>query len=165
MKIAIISDSHDNLANIKKTVNILKEEDVKIILHCGDVCSFSTIKEILSIFPGKLYLSFGNVDFDILEKDKAFLKKIPRLKTWQNYGKTRIAKKIIAFAHFPDKAQELAESGKYDLVFYGHTHKPWQEKVGKTELVNPGNLAGIYYRATFAIYDTKNNKLKLKILN
>jgi predicted phosphodiesterase len=31
-------------------------------------------------------------------------------------------------------------------------------------LVNPGNLAGMFYKATFAIYETKTDKLELKIL-
>ncbi|MFH1192432.1 MAG: metallophosphoesterase family protein [bacterium] len=58
----------------------------------------------------------------------------------------------------------MAESGKYDYVFYGHTHKPWEEMVGECKLLNPGTLAGMFYRATFAVWDTVNNKFSLKIL-
>jgi predicted phosphodiesterase len=31
-------------------------------------------------------------------------------------------------------------------------------------LANPGSLAGIFYKATFAILDTRSKKLELKIL-
>ena len=56
------------------------------------------------------------------------------------------------------------KSGKYDLVFYGHTHKPWAEKIGNCLLANPGELAGQRFKPTFAIYDIQKDKLQLKIL-
>jgi len=58
----------------------------------------------------------------------------------------------------------LSPKGDYDLIFYGHTHRPWTEKYNGLELINPGNLAGQINKASFAIYDTKSNKLELKIL-
>ena len=80
----------------------------------------------------------------------------------------------IAFNHFPDFAKKLAQSGKYDVVFYGHTHRPWDEKVpvprslgevgGECHMINPGELAGQFYKATFAIYETATGGLELKIL-
>ena len=55
-------------------------------------------------------------------------------------------------------------SGRYDYVFYGHNHTPWEEKIGNTVVANPGTLAGMFQKATFAVLDTKNKKLELKIL-
>ena len=72
--------------------------------------------------------------------------------------------KKIFLNHYPDIAKNKAESGKYDLVFYGHTHKPWEEKVGECRLVNPGELSGQRFKPTFAIYDTETDNLELKIL-
>ena len=164
-KIAIISDSHDNLANIKKTFDFLKKEMVKTVLHCGDISTLLTLKEILNQFSGKIYIVFGNADKDNFEVTKMGVNSQSCLKVLGELGEIKINGKNIAFTHFPKLARELAESKKYDLVFYGHTHKPWEEKIGKTRLINPGNLAGIYYKATFATYDTKLNKLELKILD
>jgi hypothetical protein len=84
--------------------------------------------------------------------------KFPQLKVYSDYGSI----KKIAFTHFPEIARKLSETKKYDIVFYGHTHKPWEENIGKTRMVNPGNLAGIFYKATFAIYN--DGKLKLIII-
>ena len=70
----------------------------------------------------------------------------------------------IAFCHFPDIAKKLAQSGKFDLVFYGHSHRPWDEKIGNTHMINPGELAGQFYKPTFAVYDTTSGSLELKIL-
>jgi uncharacterized protein len=66
--------------------------------------------------------------------------------------------------HYPEIAKKLAESGNYDAVFYGHTHRPWEETIGSCRLVNPGELAGQRYKPCFAIYDTETDKLELKIL-
>ena len=164
MKIAIISDSHDNLANIEKLVDYLKKEKIKIILHCGDVCAPMILTEIMKKFSGKMHLVFGNVDGDQFRMTQISSKN-NQLKIWGEVGEIEINKKKIAFVHFPQFAEALAVSEKYDLVFYGHTHKPGYKKIGKTELINPGNLAGLYYQASFAVYDFKNNKLKLIILS
>jgi len=165
MKIAIISDTHDNLANFKKAVDWINKEKIETIIHCGDIFHPETLKEGLKSFQGKIYIIFSRADADFLEIPENSFRKLPESKIWEEFGEVKFGKKKIAFCHFPEIAKELANSQKYDLVFYGHTHKPWEQKIGKTKLVNPGNLAGLFYRATFAIYDTKTDKLELKILN
>jgi len=162
MKIAIISDTHDNLENFKKAISLIKKEKIKFLIHCGDIFEPETVKEILKDFSGKVHLVLSDVDEDYFENDS--LKNSSKIKIWKNFGEIEINKKKIAFCHFPQIAGDLVNSQKYDLVFYGHIHRPWEEKIGKTKLVNPGNLAGLFYKATFAIYDTKTDKLELKIL-
>ena len=70
----------------------------------------------------------------------------------------------IAFTHYLDKAKKLAETKRYNYVFYGHTHKPWEEEINSTKIINPGTLAGVWNRSTFAILDTKIKKVELIIL-
>jgi len=164
MKIAIISDSHDNLINFEKAVSWIKKEKIKTLIHCGDICAPATLKVALENFSGKVHLVFGNVDGDHFRITRASYEDLPQLKVWGELGEIEIGDKKIVFTHFPEFARGLAATGKYNLVFYGHTHQPWEEKIGKTRLVNPGNLAGLFYKATFAVYDTKTGKLELKIL-
>jgi len=71
----------------------------------------------------------------------------------------------IALTHFPDIAKKMAQSGKFDLVFYGHTHRPWDEKILECHMINPGEMANQFYKPTFAVYDTITLKLELKILD
>jgi len=164
-KIAIIADTHDNLATIKKALDWINKNKIKIIIHCGDVCAPSTLKEISQQFPGKIHLVFGNVD-----GDKYLITKmvadgaLPNIVLYNELGEIEIDNKKIAFVHQPKFAQALASTGNYHLVFYGHSHQPWEEKIGNCKLVNPGTLAGLFYKATFAVYDTKEDKLELKIL-
>ncbi len=165
MKIAIISDTHDNLVYIQKVVDWFNENKIKHLIHCGDISTPETLKKISEIFKGEVYLVFGNMEIDrekmIGMKENGDLKNV---RIYGNCAETKFGEKKIAFTHKPDSARLLAESGKYDLVFYGHTHKPWVKKIKNCFLANPGNLSGLFYQATFAVYDTENDKLELKIL-
>jgi len=75
------------------------------------------------------------------------------IKIFEVFGEVRIGAKNIAWTHHPKDARKLALTGKYDVVFHGHTHIPWEESVENTHIVNPGTLAGMFSKATFAMYD------------
>lgn len=163
MKAAIISDIHDNLANLEKFLNWANKNKIKELIICGDLCTPATLAKILAPnFKGKIHIVYGNVcDLD-LEIEKA--KEFSHIIHYGDEGRFEIDDKKVAIVHLPDRARKLAQSHQYDFVFYGHTHKPWLETVNQTQLVNPGTLAGMFYKATFAVWDTSNNKLELKIL-
>jgi len=163
MKIAIVSDTHGNVANFKKAVGWLNKENIQLILHCGDIGNPESLKESLVDFKGEFFGVFGNMDkdFKILLEE---YNKISRVEIKEDIFEKVIDKKKIAFTHFPNEAKKLAQSGKFDLVFYGHTHRPWEEKVGECRMINPGELAGQFQKPTFAIYDTETENLELKIL-
>lgn len=150
MKFTIVSDTHDNLKNFNKVIDFLNKENIKVMLHCGDICNQETINEAVKNFKGEIKFVRGNGDYDLQDVPEEM--------------EVELGNKKIFFNHYPDIAKKVAESGRYDLVFYGHTHKPWEEKVGKCRLVNPGEVAGQRFKPTFAIYDTESDKLELKIL-
>ena len=163
MKIAIVSDSHGNMANFKKIVQWLNKEDIKLILHCGDIGNLESLKESLADFSGEFFGVFGNMDKDFKILVQKY-NKIKNVKIEEKILKTEINGKKIAITHFPEEAKKLAKTKKFDLVFYGHTHKAWEEKVGNCRLINPGESAGQFYKPTFAVYDTATGELELKIL-
>ena len=150
MKIAVVSDTHNNWVNFKKAIDWIKKGDIQQILHCGDICSQETIDQAKKYFSeGTIHFAKGNADFELELPEKIELK---------------IENKRIAFCHFPDIAKKAAQSGNYDVVFYGHTHRPWDEKINECHMINPGELAGQSYKPTFAVYDTSTGLLELKIL-
>jgi putative phosphoesterase len=70
----------------------------------------------------------------------------------------------IGFCHHKETGLARAKNHKFDLIFYGHTHKPWIEDIDGIQFANPGTLAGMFYKAAFAVLDTKAKKLDLKIV-
>lgn len=163
MKIAIISDSHDNLPNIYKALNYCKQQGIELVIHCGDVCAPGALREFGKNFSGEIHLVYGNVDGDHEGMEKA-AQEYKNIKIYGKVGELNLANKKISWTHFPFIAEQLAQAGKYDLVFYGHDHKAWEKYIGQTKLLNPGTLAGMFAKATFAVYDTETDKAQLIIL-
>ncbi|HNZ86773.1 MAG TPA: YfcE family phosphodiesterase [bacterium] len=162
MYIGIISDTHDNIIRIDQMLSFLNEKNINTIIHCGDVTNLETLKHLSKNFNGKIYLSLGNVDeMHGLEKkhinfDNVFV--------FEKIGELKINNFNIGFCHFPNLAKELAQKNIFDIVFYGHTHEPWEENINNTKLINPGTLAGMFNKSTFAILDTETKNIGLKIL-
>lgn len=163
MLIAIFSDSHDNILNIEKFLDWVKANDVAQLIFCGDLCAPATLKKVIAPrFPGPIHMVFGNVtDRELLPKVAATYDQVTH---YGDIGEVQIDGIKIGFVHFPQEAKNMAETGVYDFVFYGHTHKPWDEMIGNSHLANPGTLAGLFYKATFAVFDTETKNLELIIV-
>lgn len=162
MKIAIISDSHDNLPNIHTALEIINEQRAEILIHCGDISAPKTFEIIAKKYSGKIFAAYGNADFD-REKLKDLEKKHSNIKI-SDEGELIFEGLKIAYTHYFEKAKELSKIKKFDFIFYGHSHLPWEEKFGFTRLINPGTLAGMFNKATFAFFDTATKKAQLIIL-
>ena len=180
MKIAIISDIHNNEVNLKKVLDYCGKNKIEKIICCGDLASRETLDFLNDNFAGVIYYTFGNADYDDL-RELETLKKYRNTFLYKNFGEVEFDEnpvksadkktRKIAFVHFPREAKALAETGKYDFVFYGHTHKPWLSSVktsaSKTEtinncmMLNPGNAAGEIYPPTFAVWETESGKFEL----
>lgn len=164
MKIAITSDVHNNTVNLKKVLDYCGENKIKKIICCGDLASAETFDFFCDNFPGEVFYTFGNMDNGQL-KDFEFIPDYINVKVSKEFGEAEIDGKVVAFVHYPDKAKSLAETGKYDFVFHGHTHKPWEEMVGECKVLNPGNVANEIYPPTFAVWDTSDDKFELIRIN
>jgi uncharacterized protein len=46
MIIAVMSDSHDNIWNLRKALPIIKEKNAGMIIHCGDFVAPFMLKEL-----------------------------------------------------------------------------------------------------------------------
>lgn len=162
MMIAIISDIHDNLINLEKCLNVCQEEKVEKIICCGDVGNFETLKYISSNFTGEIFLVAGNAE-TYNEKDLA---QFPNINYQGLIGYVKIDNYNLGFCHKSIDIPKVKENNnaKLNFIFYGHSHKPWLERKNGTALINPGNIANIYYQATFALLDLNTKNLELKII-
>jgi len=165
MKIAIVSDSHDNVPNIDKMLAFCKKEKIETIIHCGDVCASDTLEYLADNFTGEIWWTSGNVHGE-LDVMVGFQKNLPKLHYLKDNSLVVIPNVVlkIGLTHFPDVAKQMAETKKYDFVFHGHTHQPWETTVGNCKVVNPGTLAGMFNKATFAVLNTETKNLELKLL-
>ncbi|MFA5184433.1 MAG: metallophosphoesterase family protein [Patescibacteria group bacterium] len=161
MLIAIISDIHDNLANLKKCLDWCRQNRVRKIIFCGDTTNLETIQNLAG-FAGGIFMVKGNEE--LYEENN--LSQFANIRYLGESGIIKIDGREIGLVHQPRKIETLLKRAKTppDYIFYGHTHKPWLEKRGATTVVNPGNIAGTWYQATFATLNTRTKKLELKIL-
>lgn len=139
MKIAIISDTHDNTANIQAVRQAILAEGVEAIFHCGDLTDANVLGLFID-FP--LYLSFGNCDFARTVKESLSLQ---GGQIEANYGLdvSLGGKRIyLTHGHMDELLDGAIASGNYDYVFHGHTHRFVDEWSGKTRIINPGALGG-----------------------
>jgi putative phosphoesterase len=135
MKIGIISDTHDGLTNAGRAVEVFGHQKVSFILHAGDIESGDIAQMFAGIKGAKLIAVYGNCDTqraELTEAITSFGGEINEIYDGQIDGKR------IFMAHRPELAQGAVESGKFDLVIHGHTHKLDIRKVGRTLIVNPG---------------------------
>ena len=160
MKIGIISDTHDNLPQIRKAVEVFNREKVELILHAGDFVSPFTFLEFKNL-NCPLKGIFGNNDGDKLylqEKSKG----IGEL--YLAPYNVNINSKNVIMLHKEKLIDALAESQKYDVIIYGHTHRSDLRKIGKTLIINPGECGGwLTGKSTIALLDLET--LEAKIIN
>ena len=157
LKIGLISDTHDNFKNIESAVKIFNGKKISYVIHAGDI----TTPEAVEAFVGlKLIGVLGNNDIDKEGLYNAFKKIGGELRG--ELCEIEEDDLLIAVYHGTDfkKREALIQSGKYDVVVYGHTHKVDNKAVGKTIIINPGTANGWFfgYKATAAIFDTVSKK-------
>lgn len=160
MKIAIFADLHDNQPNLEKFLAWCSANKIETLIACGDITNEDTLRYLAKHFPAPVYLIRGNMD---LYPEK-LPTQLPSIIYLGRFGITEIADRNIGLCHEPEYISQCMPA-KPVIVFYGHTHKPWMEKRGGVELVNPGTLGGVFTRATFAYWDTEKGEMKLVVLD
>ncbi|MFX1503839.1 MAG: metallophosphoesterase [Promethearchaeota archaeon] len=169
MRIAVMSDTHDHMNNIKKSISIINERNVDALIHCGDyVAPFvkRLFDELNDSIKKNFYGVFGNND-----GDKLLLKKnLGQICEFPQNGHELILElegKKIFVSHMPREKtiKALTNSGNFDMILSGHTHSLSHIKSDNgTLVVNPGELCGyLTGNATFAILDTE--KMEAEIIN
>jgi len=145
MKLLIFSDTHDRVSKIPLITKAVVNEKPNIIIHLGDFVSpffvnqlFQNIKKEANV--ERIILVKGNNDGDI-----DFLNSVCQrleIKLFTEYFSEKIENKSILAIHKPDFVEQLAKSGEFDYIFYGHTHKKEIKNVHSTIIANPGTASG-----------------------
>ena len=159
-----MSDSHDNLNNIKKALQIFKSDNVEDILHAGDLISPFCVP-LFEDFKDNFYLCAGNNLGDtkflqsLIEGIGQYYPEVAEIEL-DNY------KFALYHGTHEPITRALLDSQNYDYIITGHTHHKEIKEKGKTILINPGETFGdLYGTATIAILDTKTREVKFHELN
>ena len=140
MLIGVVSDTHNNIKNIKKIIDLFNEAQVELVIHTGDISKAETLK-VFSSLNCPLRGVFGNNDRieegleEVCRENKFLFQEPPLSLTLEN-------KKIVVF-HEPDLIKDyIKEHQDIDLILHGHTHRYKEETIDKTVHFNPGESAG-----------------------
>lgn len=154
MRIAVLSDTHDNVWVLERLLPGLAEAE--LLIHCGDLCAPFTLRLIAEGFLRPVHVTFGNNDGDILLMTRVAAQH-PNVTLSAPMGEIEAGGRRLAFVHYPQFGEGLAALGRYDAVFSGHTHQPDLRTIGRTLFANPGAVFGRERPPTYGIYDTETN--------
>lgn len=139
MVLGIISDTHDQLANIDKAVAYLRKKQVEHVLHAGDFVAPFAVKRLAAL-KCPVTAVYGNNDGERTGIRNA-------LGEWGTVAsrvvRLELAGRRILMMHEPDLVEESAASGLHDVVVFGHTHEASVEETGGCLVINPGSAGGV----------------------
>jgi putative phosphoesterase len=155
-----ISDTHipeRALELPRKFAENIKKED--IIFHAGDFTSIKTYRELENLTF--LYAVCGNMDCPEI-KELLPSKKIIELTGFK-----------VGLIHGSGSPFNLTEkvykefNEKLDLIIFGHSHTPYNQKKGETLLFNPGSCAGnlLSWQKSYGIIHMEEGRIWGEIVN
>ena len=152
MRVAIISDIHDNIPKLRTALSSVSDCD--ILICCGDLCSPFIVKELGTGFSGDIHIVFGNNDGDRF-RIAAAATKYPHMTVHGEYCALGIGGRQFAINHFDNIGRTMAESSAFDVVCFGHNHQFEVSQMSDTLVINPGEIYGMLTgSSTCVIYDT-----------
>ena len=159
MKIAIMSDSHDNWGKMVDAINIANDKNAEVLLHAGDLIAPPGI-DILEKFKGEVKYVWGNNEAEKMGMTRK-IDAIEKITLCGDLFEGKIDNLKILMNHYPRYSELAALSGEFDLCVCGHTHEYREEYFGEILLLNTGEIQG--HRtgiSSFVIFDTVTKKVK-----
>jgi len=158
MKVAIVSDIHDNIWSLEDTLSRISDCDLLLVL--GDIVAPFSLAQIAKGFAGPVHVVWGNNDGDkvLLVRNATAHDNVT---IHGEYADIKVDGVRIAMTHYPAIAAAVAAGGAYDLVCYGHDHARRISVVEGTLVVNPGEVMGRFGVHSHAVYDTESHQALL----
>ena len=150
MRLAILSDIHDNIWALDRALQRTANSDALLVL--GDLCAPFTMAMLVERFAGPIHVVWGNNDGDRLRIAEQARRGDTTLHG--EFVDLMLAGRRVALTHYPHIGHAVARNGDYDLVCYGHNHQRAQSQAGATLLLNPGEVMGRFGVSSIALYDT-----------
>lgn len=138
MRIGVVSDTHNNLKNVRRIVEIFNDQAVDRVIHTGDISQAKTL-DIFASLNAPLFGVFGNNDQEREDLERAIARygftfqDPPLLLNWST--------RAIIVVH--DPLEFDGHLKQQDLALHGHTHRYRLEQESAQTIFNPGECAGM----------------------
>jgi hypothetical protein len=172
--IGILSDTHDNLDAVRLAVQLFRDAGCSLLIHAGDFVAPFAAREL-----GKAGIPvqavYGNCDgekhgladaiapFGAIQDAPLILQHaglsilVTHSAAWKSVrrGEYDAGGPGVSLGVSLRRTRSWIETtGKYDVVIFGHTHKPEVGREGRTLVINPGEACGwLTGRKTVALLD------------
>jgi putative phosphoesterase len=136
MEVGIVSDTHDNLEEVREAVGYF-EGRADAVVHCGDFVAPFSAAPFDADF--EFYAVRGNNDGEwalgaTVQGFGAYLGEMGEL----SFGGANFA---VYHGTSESIVDALVACGDYDYVLHGHTHERAHEELDGTVRINPGGIA------------------------
>jgi putative phosphoesterase len=158
LRVGIFADVHDHLDNLRRAVDEFNRRQCEVVLFAGDLVStFATppLRKLNCPFVGCFGDNEGN-RVGLLSGMRIIGRLEEAPVRYQSPDGVR-----FVLVHMLSQARDLAEP--YDVLVYGHTHKPIIRRDDSGRLmINPGETSGwTFGRPTIVMLDTQNMEVEL----
>jgi len=138
MRIGIVSDTHNNLRNVTRIVELFNAAGVERVIHTGDITQAKTL-EVFAHLEAPLYGVFGNNDQErdtlvpAILRNGFMFQEPPFELVWHE--------RRIIVVH--DPLEFDGHLGQHhEVALHGHTHRYRHERLNGSLVFNPGECAG-----------------------
>jgi len=162
MKIAVISDIHDNYYSFIEALKIVKEQWCEQILFLWDLWH-GRLAKFFADFDIPTKMIRWNNDWEITGMLKISMSPWSNLQiiSSSTYSFCEFAWKKIFMTHYKDLSDSMAKSGEYDVIFYWHEHIFEIHKIWDCLVCCPWEIVWWENKiSSFVIYNTESNEIK-----
>jgi hypothetical protein len=160
MKIGVLSDSHENVANLEVALAAYRAQGIIQVIHCGDMTTAATAR---SLDGFEVVYVDGNMDQGLPEIYRT-LRDLNSHSVVLPTFEGELGGASIGVTHGDDENElrRLIDSGKHQYVFHGHTHRRRDDMQGATRIYNPGALGGLQFETrSYSILDLDTGEITL----
>ncbi len=139
MRIGIVSDTHNQLRNVERIVELFNQTGVERVIHTGDITQAKVVA-LLGRLRMPVLGVYGNNDLEraslaAAADEHGIALSDPPLHL-------ELGGRSLSVVHDPLDIQERWLA-KQDVVLHGHNHRTVIERRGGCLVFNPGECAGI----------------------
>lgn len=158
MKVALLSDSHNNWNALREAVNSQAAGNCDVALFAGDLTRPKGV-DVLAESPVPVHQITGNMDRQI----DAIWSRAKKTDNVIFHGEECDIERggvRIYMQHHPEPVEAKAQDDTYDLCVHGHLHEFRHETTDSgANLINPGALTRRSSQPEWAVFDTETREV------